>query len=80
MQGKSLCAVGVTAVLVLFGHGTLEGEFVHCSTSLFQGKPPLISTKNTSQHLYTDYHYWTLCSKGAIITPIFHLRKLRHRD
>lgn len=57
---KSLCVVGVTAVLVLFGQGTLEGEFVHCSTSPFQGRSPLISTKNNSQHLYTDYHYRTL--------------------
>lgn len=77
-HGKILCCRG-KCVFVLFNHWTSEGEFVHCSTSLFQGKSPLISTNNNSQCIQ-----WLLCTRhcstGAIIIPILHLRKLRHRE
>lgn len=57
-RGKRVCWRG-QCVFALFGQGTLEGGFVHCSTSLFPAESPLISITN-SRCLSNGYHYQTL--------------------
>lgn len=67
--GMSVCLRG-KCMFVLFVQGTLEGELVHCSGSLFQGKSPLMSANN-SQHLCNGYYVADTVLKVVLLSPFY---------